>query len=131
MGILKPRGFVKSKKENTLLENAGEIVSIQLEENYDSDLVRVGLMWAGLLSLDEGIPASEVAAMLSCVELVRATTLIDAVDHWTNAAVYAALAYETDPQTEESSDIYGGKSSIEKNPIGFTGIENSESLSSQ
>lgn len=131
MGILKPRGLVKSKRENTLLENAEEIVSIQLEENYDNDLARVGLMWSGLLRLSQPIPASEVAAMLSCVELVRATTLIDSTDHWTNAAVYVALAYETEPQTEESSDIYSGKSSAEKNPIGFTNIEKAESLSAQ
>ena len=88
-------------------------------------------MWAGLLSLDAGIPASEVAAMLSCVELVRATTLIDAVDHWTNAAVYAALAYEADPQTEEFSDSYSEKGSTQRNPIGFTGIEKLESSSSE
>lgn len=128
MGILKSRGF--AKKESTLLENAEEIVSVQLDENYDRDLVRVGLMWSGLLGLDQAIPASEVAAMLSCVELIRATTLVDSTGHWTNAAAYVALAYETEPSIEEPSESYSGRSTVEKNPIGFAGSDKSEALSS-
>lgn len=129
MGILKSRGFVK--KEKTLLQNAEEVVADKLDENYDNDLIRVGAMWSGLLGLDQPIPASEVAAMLSCVELIRATTLVDSAAHWTNAAAYVALAYETEPDVEEELDPLIGKNKSDKNPIGFGVQSNSEALSTE
>ena len=128
MGILKPRGFFK--KENTLLQNAEEVLTNQLSESYDVDLSRIGLMWSGLLGLDTPIAASEVAAMLSCVDLIRATTLVDSLEHWTSAAAHAALGYEVEPNEDENEEKDTRKMS-EKNPIGFVVQDTSKALSTE
>jgi hypothetical protein len=117
VGLLKPRGSFKQK---TLLQNAQEIVNQRLEENYASDLSRVGVMWAGILELETPIPASEVAAMLSCFDLIRATTLVDSEPHWTNAAVFAAIAHSSDVEAAVAVEEVQHEPAARDFDIGFS-----------
>lgn len=116
MGLLKPRS---SSKKRTVLKNAEKLLSEKLELNYGVDLARIGAMWSGILELDSPISPTEVAAMLSTVSLVRATTLVDAEEHWTMAATFAALGAAIEPPPEQLED---DEPVSEKtiNPIGFT-----------
>ena len=85
------------------------------------DLSRIGVVWAGILDLDDGIPATTVAAMLASCKLVQATSSYDAEDHWVEAAAYAALgAYsemglDVEEESEEGVQVTSGRT------IGFTG----------
>jgi hypothetical protein len=117
MSLIKPRG---SSKKKTLLRNAEDLLLEKVEQNYDVDLTRIGIVWSGILELDTPIPASEVAAMLSSVSLIRATTLVESEEHWTTAAAYAALGHAAEVDlspAEDDSDVPDEKAI---NPIGFS-----------
>jgi hypothetical protein len=119
--MLKARTFLRTQGKG-VLQAADDIATNKLEENYAIDLARVGVMWSGILELNGPIPASEVAAMLSCLDLVRATTLIDSEKHWVNAAAHAALAAYSEINDDANSGAENEDSKLDtdpKNPIGF------------
>jgi hypothetical protein len=79
------------------------------------------MVWAGILDLEGPIPTSEVAAMLSAYDLVRATTMVDSRPHWVNVVAFAALADAAD--TAMAADVSEKSEAIneDKTPtaIGF------------
>ena len=88
----------------------------QSEIDQSDEITRIGIVWAGLLDLDDPIPSTTVAAMLSSSELVLATSTLDSEEHWIGAAVYAAMgAYseEVDGPDDGNITTYG------KQPMGF------------
>lgn len=119
---------VKSSKapKSQVLADAQEAISELVKDNQHADLSRTGMVWAGILDLENPIPASEVAAMLSAYDLVRATTLVDSRKHWTNAAAFAALADAADQQStdEKPEAIIDDK---EPTVIGFASSRNNDS----
>jgi hypothetical protein len=120
--MLKARTFLRTQGKG-VLQAADDIATSKLEENYAVDLARVGIMWSGILELNGPIPPSEVAAMLSCLDLVRATTLIDSEQHWAGAAAHAAIAAYSDANEEHGSEqepANDEKQGSESNPIGFS-----------
>ena len=117
MGIIKTR---TSAKKKTLLRNAEELLSEKVEQNYDADLARIGVVWSGILELEGPIAASEVAAMLSSVSLIRATTLVESEEHWTMAATYAALGHVVEADLSSLSDPHEPPTEQAINPIGFS-----------
>lgn len=89
---------IKSSKtaKNQVLIDAQEAIFELVEDNQHIDLSRVGMVWAGILDLEGPIPMSEVAAMLSAYDLVRATTMVDSRPHWVKAVAFAALGDAAD-----------------------------------
>lgn len=116
MGILKPRNAPKKK---TLLKNAEALLSEKIEQAYDTDLVRIGVAWSGILDLEGPIAASEVAAMLAIVSLTRATSLVDSEEHWTSAAAFSALGHAVENSIQETVNIEKPEEDGLPNPIGF------------
>lgn len=110
--MVKSRQTLKDIRKNKVLEAAQQIVTAQMADKQHTDLSRVGMAWAGILDLENAIPPSEVAAMLSAYDLVRATTLVDAHQHWVSAAAYAALADVTEPQSQELVNVDDERSRI-------------------
>lgn len=109
-------------RRSRVLELADEISSRQIEDDSLDELTRVGLLWAGVLGLDEPVEATEVAAMLCAYELIRATRLVDAEPHWVNVASFAAIGASCerpevgiDPLIDEDFD-----DKISGSPIGFS-----------
>jgi hypothetical protein len=95
-----------------------------MEERSIEELTRVGVVWSGILDLEDAIAPSEVAALLSAYDLVRATTLVDSEEYWTSAAAYAALGAYSEPDAKDFYDV--GPAQKQKNPIGF-GLNPAES----
>lgn len=115
--MVRQRRQVKDARKR-ILRNAEDIVTQRMEERSTEELTRVGIVWSGILDLEDAIPPSEVAALLSAYDLVRATTLIDSEEYWTSAAAYAALgAYSEPPAVAEYEAVDEQKS---RNPIGFS-----------
>lgn len=73
-----------------VLRKAEDLIT-QPEVEQSDDITRIGIVWAGLLDLDNVIPPTTVAAMLAASELVMATSNTDSEEHWVNAAAYSAL----------------------------------------
>jgi hypothetical protein len=114
--MVRQRRQVKDARKR-ILRNAEDIVTQRMEERSTEELTRVGVVWSGILDLDDAIPPSEVAALLSAYDLVRATTLIDSEEYWTSAAAYAALGAYSEPDVQI---VYSAEEKEkEKNPIGF------------
>lgn len=115
--MVRQRRQVKDPRKR-VLRNAEDIVTQRMEERSTEELSRVGVVWSGILDLDDAIPPSEVAALLSAYDLVRATTLVDSEEFWTSAAAYAALGAYSEPS---QNSIYDAETEEEKekNPIGF------------
>lgn len=116
MGILKPRN---AQKKKTLLKNAEALLSEKIEQAYDTDLVRIGVAWSGVLDLEGPIAASEVAAMLAIVSLTRATSLVESEEHWTLAAAFSALGHTVDDSAQEHANTEKSEDDSLPNPIGF------------
>jgi hypothetical protein len=116
VGILKPRNTIKKK---TVLKNAEALLSEKIEQGYDTDLTRIGVSWSGILDLEGPIAASEVAAMLASASLIRATTLVDSEEHWTNAAAFSALGHAVELDVRPPLDIENTDDDKMSNPIGF------------
>lgn len=116
MGILKPRN---TQKKKTLLKNAEVLLSEKIEQAYDTDLVRIGVAWSGILDLEGPIAASEVAAMLAIVSLTRATSLVESEEHWTSAAAFSALGHTVEDSAQERVSTEKPEDDSLPNPIGF------------
>jgi hypothetical protein len=106
-----------------ILRTAEDLVTQRIAENSVEELTRVGIVWCGLLDLDEVISPSDVAAMLSAYDLIRATNLVDSEEYWTSAAAYAALGAYSEPygkqQTVEIYDENANEKEDKSSPIGF------------
>jgi hypothetical protein len=116
--MVRQRRQVKDARKR-ILRNAESIVTQRMEERSTEELTRVGVVWSGILDLDDVIPPSEVAALLSAYDLVRATTLVDSEEYWTSAAAYAALGAYSEPDSQAIYDVESEEEEKKKNPIGF------------
>jgi hypothetical protein len=104
-----------------VLRKAEELATQMIAENSVEELTRVGVVWCGILDLDDVIPPSEVAAMLSAYDLIRATNLVESEEYWTSAAAYAALGAYSEPYAREGASSIGAENNDEKKPpIGFS-----------
>jgi hypothetical protein len=121
--VRQPRQVKDARKR--ILRNAEDIVTQRMEERSTEELTRVGVVWSGILDLEDAIPPSEVAALLSAYDLVRATTLVDSEEYWTSAAAYAALGAYSEPDAQVVYDM--DLEQKPKNPIGF-GLGQSEKV---
>lgn len=119
--MVRQRRQVKDPRKR-ILRNAEDIVTQRMEERSNEELTRVGIVWSGILDLEDAIPPSEVAALLSAYDLVRATTLVDSEEYWTSAAAYAALGAYSEPKTATVYDIE--LEEAKSNPIGFSSRPN-------
>jgi hypothetical protein len=117
--MVRQRRPVKDVRKR-VLRAAEDIVTQRVEENSYEELSRVGIVWSGILDLEDAIPASEVAALLAAYDLVRATTLVDSEEYWTSAAAYSALGAYSEPE-RAVYDIE--KEPDDKSPIGFSRAE--------
>ena len=97
-----------------ILREAEELV-LQPEVEQSDEITRIGIVWAGMLDLDDVIPPTTVAAMLSASELVQATSTSDSEPHWIGAAAYAAMGAFSEIDDSDESD---GKITASQ-PIGF------------
>jgi hypothetical protein len=99
-----------------VLREAEDIITKPEVEQSD-DITRIGVVWAGILDLDDVIPPTTVAAMLSASQLVMATSTLDSEAHWVGAAAYAAMgAYSEDP---DEVDDDGNITTSTKQTVGF------------
>lgn len=104
-----------------VLRTAEELATQMIAENSVEELTRVGVVWCGILDLDNVIPPSEVAAMLSAYDLIRATNLVESEEYWTSAAAYAALGAYSEPYAREGTSSIDIEIDDEKKPpIGFS-----------
>jgi hypothetical protein len=126
--MAKSRRILKDSHKSKVLETAQLVVTAQMADQQHTDLSRVGVVWSGILDLEGPIPPSEVAAMLSAYDLVRATTLVDAHEHWVSAAAYAAIADATEPvHVKELAVLEDEKpKSSESATIGFVASRRNE-----
>ena len=85
------------------------------EVEQSDEITRIGVVWAGILDLDDVIPPTTVAAMLASSELVQATSTSDSEQHWVGAAAYAAMGAFSEIDESEVSD---GKITP-SHPVGF------------
>ena len=85
------------------------------EVEQSDEITRIGVVWAGILDLDDVIPPTTVAAMLASSELVQATSTSDSEQHWVGAAAYAAMGAFSEIDESEVND---GKITP-SHPVGF------------
>lgn len=104
-----------------VLRKAEDIVSKPEVEQSD-EITRIGIVWAGILDLDNVIPPTTVAAMLSASELVMATSNTDSEEHWVGAAAYAALgAFSENEEPAETDELTTSDREVSRLPkIGFS-----------
>ena len=123
---LRNRKPLTDPRKRVLREAEERITKPEIEQS--DEITRIGIVWAGLLDLDDVIPATTVAAMLSASELVHATSTYDSESHWIDAAAYAALgAYnevDDNANSEEKSSSVTSTSHLPK--IGFTAPDHSQ-----
>jgi hypothetical protein len=104
-----------------VLRSAEELATQRIAENSVEELTRLGIVWCGILGLEDIISPSEVAAMLSAYDLIRATNLVESEEYWTSAAAYAALGAYSEPYArEDNSSIDVDLDDKDKSPIGFS-----------
>lgn len=114
MVLIRNRRPIKDPRKR-VLRKAEDIIT---EEEYEQsdEITRIGIVWAGLLDLDDVLPPTTVAAMMAAAELVQATSTMNAEEHWIGAAAYAAMgAYSESPEEEPD----GGKLTTPGPTIGF------------
>lgn len=118
--MIKNRRPHKDSRKRILREAETRVTDPEIEQS--DDITRIGVVWAGILDLDDVIPPTTVAAMLSASELVQATSTSDSEDHWIGAAAYAALgAYSETAATDDdglSDEEVKAKTGLPR--IGFT-----------
>lgn len=104
-----------------VLRSAEELATQRIAENSVEELTRLGIVWCGILGLEDIIAPSEVAAMLSAYDLIRATNLVESEEYWTSAAAYAALGAYSEPYAREATaSIDIEFEDKDKPPIGFS-----------
>jgi hypothetical protein len=125
--MLKNRPAGKDTRKK-IVKAADSAAAQRLSENGVGELARLGAVWSGILDLEDPIPASEVAAMLSAHALIRGTMLVDADPHWTDAAAFAVLAACSEPRIELfDQDLIGESDDRKSFPMGFSRPEAEQS----
>lgn len=103
-----------------ILRKAEDLIT-QPEVEQSDDITRIGIVWAGILDLDDVLPPTTVAAMLAASELVMATSNTDSEEHWINAAAYSALGAFNEEDEEKAEDAVGAARETDGLPkIGFS-----------
>lgn len=103
-----------------VLRKAEDLIT-QPEVEQSDDITRIGIVWAGLLDLDNVIPPTTVAAMLAASELVMATSTSDSEEHWVSAAAYSALGAFNESDEIEVQEGVGLARETDRLPkIGFS-----------
>lgn len=103
-----------------VLRKAEDLIT-QPEVEQSDDITRIGIVWAGLLDLDNVIPPTTVAAMLAASELVMATSTSDSEEHWVSAAAYSALgAFNESDETEVQEGVGLARETDRLPKIGFS-----------
>lgn len=110
--MIKNKRYLKDARKRVLREAESMVTSPEVEQS--DEITRIGIVWAGILDLDDVLPPTTVAAMLAASELVQATSTPDAEEHWVGAAAYAALGAFSEVDEPE---IHEGKPASQ--PIGF------------
>lgn len=119
--MIRNRRPIKDPRKR-VLRKAEDIVT-QPEYEQSDEITRIGVVWAGLLDLDDVLPATTVAAMLSASELVHATSTTNAEEHWIGAAAYAAMGAYSEVEDDQEDD---GKLTVSQSfPVGF-GVPNQQ-----
>lgn len=104
-----------------ILRSAEELAAQMIADNGVEELTRVGVVWSGILNLENPISASDVAAMMSAHDLIKATNFVDSEEYWVGAAAYAAMGAYGEPHIHsESSPVFDQEDEGERTPIGFT-----------
>ncbi len=117
--------MAKSRKdkpeEHSHLELTKAFFEQFVESEIESDLQRVGVVWAGILGMDKPISASTVSALLSSYDLVLATALVESENHWARAAAFAVMGSKAEPEKQEEKLQIEGKSekTTTESVIGF------------
>lgn len=106
------------------LRSAEEDIINKSESLTPDELSRVGVVWSGLLDLEDHIPPATVAAMLSCQELVLAVSTVDAKENWISAAAFAAMGAHSEEVTLASEMPL--EQVAKQKIIGFASTENDE-----
>ena len=88
--MIRNRRPIKDARKR-ILRQAEDKVTKQDYEQSD-EITRIGIVWAGLLDLDDVLPSTTVAAMMAAANLVRATSTTDAEEYWIDAAALEKLA---------------------------------------
>ncbi|WJZ48565.1 hypothetical protein [Actinomycetia phage DSL-LC01] len=114
-------------RKSKVLRDAEDLVVDKAEQAYLEDLVRTGVVWAGILELTDPISPSEVAALLCAHDLVRATRLVESESHWVSAAAYAALGAYAEPAEAEVEKIEKIEQNETPHTIGFVASAKSQS----
>jgi len=112
--LIRNRRPHKDPRKRVLREAEDKVTKPEYEQS--DEITRIGIVWAGILDLDDVLPATTVAAMMSAAELVQATSSTDAEQHWIGAAAYAAMGAYSEPEEEDSD---GGKLTTSGPTIGF------------
>jgi hypothetical protein len=87
---------VKKNTRSKVLSSVADEVEKRLEENQIEDLTKTAVVWSAMLDLETTMLPSQVAALLSVYSTVRATTLVEAEEHWKEAAVLSVAAAHAD-----------------------------------
>lgn len=124
--MVRSRRPVKDVRKR-VLRDAEDLLTSKGSDHDMDNLIRIGVVWGGMLDLEDPLPATTVAAMLSARDLVYATSTVDSEEHWIGAAAHAALGAYSEASFADSTDVKGvegveGDSTSSDAPltIGFT-----------
>lgn len=111
--MIRNRRPIRDPRKRILRQAEEKITSAEYEQS--DEITRIGIVWAGLLDLDDVLPPTTVAAMMAAAKLVQATSTTNAEEHWIEAAAYSAMGAFS--ESEEDAD--GGKLTTLGPTIGF------------
>lgn len=111
--MIRNKRYLKDARKRVLREAESMVTDPEIEQS--DEITRIGVVWAGILDLDDVLPPTTVAAMLAASELVQATSTSDSEQHWVGAAAYAAMGAFSEADEPELAE---GKITPSQ-PIGF------------
>lgn len=111
--MIRNKRYQKDPRKRVLREAEAIVTEPEIEQS--DEITRIGVVWAGILDLDDVIPPTTVAAMLAASELVQATSTSDSEQHWVGAAAYAAMGAFSEIDDDEVEEDKAKPSQ----PIGF------------
>lgn len=117
--MIKNRRPIKDARKRVLRKAEDRITEPDYEQS--DEITRIGIVWAGLLDLDDILPPTTVAAMLAASELVQATSSTNSEEHWIGAASYAAMGAFSEVDDDDSED--GKLTTSKTQPMGFSMVE--------
>lgn len=110
----------EKKTHSRILDSAQQSADRLVDDDIVDELRRTGVVWSGLLGLDEAISPSDVAAMISSYELVKATRFVDSESYWSDAASFAAVGAFCELEREEPPGVESDQKEDDQLPIGFS-----------